>query len=157
MCTFTFADWCVWDTLKLFSGQIVFVFYARVLRANWFLAGNGVWMSSGESSTSSAEIKNLLPYTEYEFKVACSNDVGQGKNSTVLSTKTGQYKPSAPTSLHAEYLEVGKVPIVQVSWYPPDFPNGEITWVVTSSHFVLAFEKMSKDVKTDMRSTKRSL
>ena len=61
------------------------------------------------------------------MKVACSNDVGMGANSSSREMKTGEFTPSFPVNLHAEYKNVENVDIVQITWDRPLQPNGIIS------------------------------
>ncbi|XP_075245362.1 receptor-type tyrosine-protein phosphatase F-like isoform X2 [Convolutriloba macropyga] len=86
------------------------------------------WIRQEAQGLSSTQLKGLAPYSQYQVKVACSNDVGMGANSSSREMKTGEFTPSFPVNLHAEYKNVENVDIVQITWDRPLQPNGIISY-----------------------------
>ncbi|XP_076613541.1 netrin receptor DCC isoform X4 [Chaetodon auriga] len=70
-------------------------------------------------------ISNLKPDESYSFRVVAYNDVGSGESSTPLriTTKPEFQVPSKVESLQAEALSPTSI---QVTWEPPNQPNGPI-------------------------------
>ncbi|XP_049275010.1 receptor-type tyrosine-protein phosphatase delta isoform X2 [Rhipicephalus sanguineus] len=76
-------------------------------------------------------IRDLSPYTEYEFYVIAVNDLGRGSPSVPVTVTTGETadlaggsKPgSAPRNLQARTLSSSTV---VVQWDPPKEPNGQV-------------------------------
>ncbi|XP_076346267.1 tyrosine-protein phosphatase Lar-like isoform X2 [Tachypleus tridentatus] len=70
-------------------------------------------------------IRDLTPYTEYEFFVIAFNDIGRGPPSTPAVATTGETEPgSAPRNVNARPLSSSTVVI---QWDPPKEPNGQVT------------------------------
>ncbi|KAG0437323.1 hypothetical protein HPB47_017497 [Ixodes persulcatus] len=69
-------------------------------------------------------VRDLSPYTEYEFYVLATNDLGRGTPSVPVMVTTGETEPgSAPRNLHARTLSSSTV---LVQWDPPKEPNGQV-------------------------------
>ncbi|XP_037557274.1 receptor-type tyrosine-protein phosphatase delta-like isoform X3 [Dermacentor silvarum] len=76
-------------------------------------------------------VRDLSPYTEYEFYVIAVNDLGRGSPSVPVTVTTGETadlaggsKPgSAPRNLQARTLSSSTV---VVQWDPPKEPNGQV-------------------------------
>ncbi|XP_049275011.1 receptor-type tyrosine-protein phosphatase delta isoform X3 [Rhipicephalus sanguineus] len=69
-------------------------------------------------------IRDLSPYTEYEFYVIAVNDLGRGSPSVPVTVTTGETEPgSAPRNLQARTLSSSTV---VVQWDPPKEPNGQV-------------------------------
>ncbi|KAF8786936.1 Receptor-type tyrosine-protein phosphatase like protein [Argiope bruennichi] len=77
-------------------------------------------------------VRDLSPYTEYEFYVIAVNGIGRGSPSTPVVATTGETvesfggsKPgSAPRNVQARPLSSSTVVI---QWDPPKEPNGQVT------------------------------
>ncbi|CAL1265790.1 unnamed protein product [Larinioides sclopetarius] len=70
-------------------------------------------------------IRDLTPYTEYEFYVIAVNAIGRGSPSLPAVVTTGETEPgSAPRNLQASPLSTSTV---VVQWDPPKEPNGQVT------------------------------
>ncbi|XP_077498928.1 tyrosine-protein phosphatase Lar isoform X4 [Amblyomma americanum] len=69
-------------------------------------------------------VRDLSPYTEYEFYVIAVNDLGRGSPSVPVTVTTGETEPgSAPRNLQARTLSSSTV---VVQWDPPKEPNGQV-------------------------------
>ncbi|XP_075528366.1 tyrosine-protein phosphatase Lar isoform X3 [Dermacentor variabilis] len=76
-------------------------------------------------------VRDLSPYTEYEFYVIAVNDLGRGSPTVPVTVTTGETadlaggsKPgSAPRNLQARTLSSSTV---VVQWDPPKEPNGQV-------------------------------
>ncbi|XP_055931726.1 tyrosine-protein phosphatase Lar-like isoform X3 [Argiope bruennichi] len=70
-------------------------------------------------------IRDLTPYTEYEFYVIAVNAIGRGSPSAPAVITTGETEPgSAPRNVQATPLSTSTV---VVQWDPPKEPNGQVT------------------------------
>ncbi|KAF8786934.1 Receptor-type tyrosine-protein phosphatase like protein [Argiope bruennichi] len=70
-------------------------------------------------------VRDLSPYTEYEFYVIAVNGIGRGSPSTPVVATTGETEPgSAPRNVQARPLSSSTVVI---QWDPPKEPNGQVT------------------------------
>ncbi|KAG8188904.1 hypothetical protein JTE90_014959 [Oedothorax gibbosus] len=70
-------------------------------------------------------VRDLSPYTEYEFYVIAVNGIGRGSPSTPVMATTGETEPgSAPRNVQARPLSSSTVVI---QWDPPKEPNGQVT------------------------------
>lgn len=70
-------------------------------------------------------IRDLTPYTEYEFYVIAVNVIGRGSPSTPVVVTTGETEPgSAPRNVQARPLSSSTVVI---QWDSPKEPNGQVT------------------------------
>ncbi|XP_077981464.1 receptor-type tyrosine-protein phosphatase delta-like [Glandiceps talaboti] len=69
-------------------------------------------------------VENLLPYSEYEFRVSAVNNIGQGSSSEGVIATTGEMVPSSPPR------EVRPRPLssstILIQWQEPEVPNGQI-------------------------------
>ncbi|XP_075528367.1 tyrosine-protein phosphatase Lar isoform X4 [Dermacentor variabilis] len=69
-------------------------------------------------------VRDLSPYTEYEFYVIAVNDLGRGSPTVPVTVTTGETEPgSAPRNLQARTLSSSTV---VVQWDPPKEPNGQV-------------------------------
>ncbi|XP_063716730.1 receptor-type tyrosine-protein phosphatase S-like isoform X1 [Symsagittifera roscoffensis] len=90
---------------------------------------NSVWLTQDADSVTGTTLRGLAPYSEYQAKIACSNDVGRGPNSSLGIMKTGEFTPSPPVNLRAQYKQLNNdVKIVEISWQKPERPNGIIQY-----------------------------
>ncbi|GIX90947.1 tyrosine-protein phosphatase Lar [Caerostris darwini] len=70
-------------------------------------------------------VRDLTPYTEYEFYVIAVNAIGRGSPSLPAVVTTGETEPgSAPRNVQATPLSTSTV---VVQWDPPKEPNGQVT------------------------------
>ncbi|UYV73148.1 PTPRD [Cordylochernes scorpioides] len=70
-------------------------------------------------------VRDLSPYTEYEFYVIAMNTIGRGSPSTPIVVTTGETEPgSAPRNVQARPLSSS---VVVIQWDPPKEPNGQVT------------------------------
>ncbi|XP_071033354.1 tyrosine-protein phosphatase Lar isoform X4 [Parasteatoda tepidariorum] len=70
-------------------------------------------------------VRDLTPYTEYEFYVIAVNAIGRGSPSQAAVVTTGETEPgSAPRNVQATPLSSSTVVI---QWDPPKEPNGQVT------------------------------
>ncbi|XP_054706437.1 tyrosine-protein phosphatase Lar-like isoform X2 [Uloborus diversus] len=70
-------------------------------------------------------VRDLTPYTEYEFYVIAVNAIGRGSPSLPAVVTTGETEPgSAPRNVQATPLSSSTVVI---QWDPPKEPNGQVT------------------------------
>ncbi|GFQ81296.1 tyrosine-protein phosphatase Lar [Trichonephila clavata] len=70
-------------------------------------------------------VRDLTPYTEYEFYVIAVNAIGRGSPSLPAIVTTGETEPgSAPRNVQATPLSTSTV---VVQWDPPKEPNGQVT------------------------------
>lgn len=70
-------------------------------------------------------IRDLSPFTEYEFHVIAVNNIGRGGPSTPAIISTGETKPgSAPRNIQAQPLSTSTMVI---QWTEPEEPNGQVT------------------------------
>ncbi|XP_067118377.1 tyrosine-protein phosphatase Lar-like isoform X6 [Centruroides vittatus] len=70
-------------------------------------------------------VRDLTPYTEYEFHVIAVNAIGRGSASAPAVVTTGETEPgSAPRNIQARALSSSTVVI---QWDPPKEPNGQVT------------------------------
>uniref|UniRef100_A0A8C6KR42 DCC netrin 1 receptor n=1 Tax=Nothobranchius furzeri TaxID=105023 RepID=A0A8C6KR42_NOTFU len=78
-----------------------------------------------EPETLELTVSNLKPEETYSFRVVAYNDVGPGESSAPLkiTTKPDLQVPSRVESLQASALSPTSI---QVSWEPPNQPNGPI-------------------------------
>ncbi|GFW65029.1 tyrosine-protein phosphatase Lar [Trichonephila clavipes] len=68
-------------------------------------------------------VRDLTPYTEYEFYVIAVNAIGRGSPSLPAIVTTGETEPgSAPRNVQATPLSTSTV---VVQWDPPKEPNGQ--------------------------------
>uniref|UniRef100_A0A8C6KPB7 DCC netrin 1 receptor n=1 Tax=Nothobranchius furzeri TaxID=105023 RepID=A0A8C6KPB7_NOTFU len=110
---------------------------SRFVRLSWRPpeeTGGGVAMFSNsrersvnvsEPETLELTVSNLKPEETYSFRVVAYNDVGPGESSAPLkiTTKPDLQVPSRVESLQASALSPTSI---QVSWEPPNQPNGPI-------------------------------
>ncbi|XP_044737145.1 tyrosine-protein phosphatase Lar isoform X1 [Chrysoperla carnea] len=69
-------------------------------------------------------VRNLSPYTEYEFFVIAVNNIGRGPPSVPVIVSTGETKPgSAPRNVQVRPLSSSTMVI---QWDEPETPNGQI-------------------------------
>ncbi|KAG8191089.1 hypothetical protein JTE90_008401 [Oedothorax gibbosus] len=70
-------------------------------------------------------VRDLTPYTEYEFYIIAVNAIGRGSPSQPALVTTGETEPgSAPRNVQATPLSTSTV---VVQWDPPKEPNGQVT------------------------------
>ncbi|XP_058805805.1 tyrosine-protein phosphatase Lar isoform X2 [Phymastichus coffea] len=71
------------------------------------------------------QVRNLSPYTEYEFFVSAVNEIGRGPHSAPVLVTTGETTPgSAPRSVQVRPLSSTTMVI---QWDEPETPNGQVT------------------------------
>lgn len=86
----------------------------------------------------STELRNLLPFTTYYFRVCASNDAGQSPFSSIVSTKTPPAIPNAPTIDSYEVTATN----LKLCWNKPE-SNGS-----TILYFNIELNGMEKLIST---------
>lgn len=87
--------------------------------------GNHEYKEISGITTMFYTVRDLTPYTEYEFFIIAANAIGRGIPSTPAIVTTGDTEPgSAPRNLQARPLSSNTIVI---QWDPPKEPNGQVT------------------------------
>ncbi|XP_022111631.1 angiopoietin-1 receptor-like, partial [Acanthaster planci] len=85
---------------------------------------NTGWKTSAPISAEEVTINELLPFTNYSFRVIAKNSVGNGPFSEAVTARTLEAEPTVPLNVHIQ--SVDNVSVI-LRWSEPDPPRGVIT------------------------------
>jgi hypothetical protein len=107
--------------------------YDVVINSIFTINGSFVNMTRITGHITSMIIDGLIPFQEYEVKVAARTSEGRGPWSDVKSFKTKYATPCPPRIYHAFHMFNGSVSYIYVTWLYPTIPGGVITHFLISA------------------------